>query len=908
MESRTARGAKSALETPMMTQYLREKARHPDTLLLFRMGDFYETFFEDAQTLARVTGIALTSRNSKDPDPIPLAGFPWHSAEPHLAKLLRAGHRVAICEQVEEPGPGRKLLERKVVEVLSPGTTLGDSLLDAKRNNFIAALRLERDRIGLAAADVSTGELRLGDLARREAEEELRRLAPAEILLAESDRAELEPWVAALELDSSPFRSFREAWAFGRERGARLLAEQLRVVTLDGLECQDLGPGLGAAGALLDYVREQKQTELGHLRRLVRIRPSDSLLLDDATLRSLEILEGLPGAGREATLLGVLDRTQTAAGARRLRAALRRPFVDPGAIEARLDGVTSLLDTETRAVLRAELSLVSDLERILARVHCGKATPRDLAALRDTLAVVPRVTAVLRRLEPAMPDGVAPPFPGALSNTLHDALVDRPPALLADGGIFQDAWDAELAELRSLSRDAKGWIARLQEDERKRTGISTLKVGFNRVFGYYLEVSQSQLAKVPEHYQRKQTLAGAERFLTPELKDFEQRVLSAEEGQVRRERALFDDLLQRVMEATADLQALAALLADLDLLQSLAEVAKTEGWTRPHLRDDLLLRIEDGRHPAVESAVGRDRFVPNDVDLDGEARQLVVLTGPNMAGKSTFLRQVGILTLLAQVGSYVPARRAEIGLVDRIFTRVGAQDSLARGQSTFLVEMVETSRILHHATRRSLVLLDEVGRGTSTYDGLAIAWAVAEALSSEAGERPRTIFATHFHELTRLAAERSGVVNQNVLVKEWNDRIVFLHKIGEGGADRSYGIHVAQLAGVPDPVVARAREVLQRLERASRASALDGDAPTLGRDATGGRPRQLSLFEILEPEFLRELAGLDLDRLSPLDALGWLHRWGARLGRGEPGASPQGEERSAPFPRGMDGPGADLKE
>ncbi len=873
--TRERTGQRSATESPMMTQYLRAKAEHPGSILLFRMGDFYETFLEDAHVLARETGIALTSRNPKDADPIPLAGFPWHSAEGHIAKLLRAGHRVAICEQVEEPGAGKKLLERRVVEVLSPGTTLGDSLLEASSNNFIAALRLDGARVGLAAADVSTGELRVGDLGREEAGEELARLAPSEIILVESERETLDPWLAALDLPRAPFRTYLDPWRFGRERAMRALLEQLRVASLEPFECEDLGPSLGAAGALLEYAREQKQSELGHLRLLRRIRPNEGLVLDESTLRSLEVLEPMPGASRDSTLVAVLDETKTAAGARFLRAALRRPLRDRAAIEARQRGVTAWLDLAKRSALRAALAETSDLERILARLHCGKSGPRDLAALRNSLRVAPRVESLRDAVESAtgLPTFATGPL-NELAAMLGSALVDDPPTSLADGGVFRDEWDAELGEVRSLARDAKGWIARLQEEERRATGIPGLKVGFNRVFGYFIEVSQSQLGKVPERYTRKQTLAGAERYLTPELKEFEEKVLRAEESQLRRERVLFDQLCARIKEETAALQRLAAALAQLDFLQALSEVAARYEWTLPELRDDLCLEIREGRHPVVELAVGRDRFVPNDLLLDGEAQQLVVLTGPNMAGKSTYLRQIGLLVLLAQIGSYVPAREAKIGLVDRIFTRVGAQDALARGQSTFLVEMIETSRILHHAGRRSLVLLDEVGRGTSTYDGLAIAWAVSEALAAVDGPRPRTIFATHFHELTRLAREGNGVINRNVEVKEWGDRVVFLHRIVDGGADRSYGIHVASLAGVPDTVIARAREVLSHLE--------DGARRDLEPETGPARPRtnqieQLSLFG--EPAFARELRALDLAAITPIEAHSLLHRYQTELKR-----------------------------
>lgn len=874
----------------MMAQYHRAKSAHPGAVLLFRMGDFYETFYDDAKLLARETGVALTSRNPADKDPIPLAGFPWHGAEPYIAKLLRAGHRVAVCEQVEESAPGRKLLERKVVEVLTPGTALGDSLLSSDENNFVVALRPDGVRVGLAVLDISTGEFRVGDLSREDAALELERCAPSEVVFAEADREWAEALATQAGLSARVFRTSLDAWRFARERSERLLLEHFRVVSLEPFECDDLGPGVAAAGALYEYAREQKQSAFGHLRPPARIRVESHLALDEATFRSLEILESMPGAPRGATLLGVLDHTVTAAGGRRLRAALRRPLVDLSAIEGRQSAVEALRHDAFRAPLRSLLASTGDAERILARLHCDRATPRDLGALRTTFAAAPELTRLVLRHagESALPTpDLASITP--LHQLLHMALVDQPPTSLAEGGVFRDDWDPELNELLSLARDAKGWIARLQEDERARTGIATLKVGFNRVFGYYLEVSQSQASKVPPHYQRKQTIAGGERYLTPELKAFEQRLLSAEENQQRRERALFADLCTRLREATSAMQELARTLGELDFLQTLAESAARHGWVRPRLTSGDSIEIVAGRHPVVEAAVGRDRFVPNDTRLDRSEDQLVVLTGPNMAGKSTYLRQVGLLVVLAQLGSSLPAESAEIGLVDRIFTRVGAQDALARGQSTFLVEMIETSRILRHATARSLVLLDEVGRGTSTYDGLAIAWAVTEALADPAGARPRTIFATHFHELAGLATPGGGIRNRNVLVKEWGDEVVFLHQIGEGSADRSYGIQVARLAGVPEPVVARARAVLASLERGASRTVADSPARPVpdaaSNDASissSSSSEQLDLFGRPEGAFVRALADLELDRMSPLQALGLLHRWREDLAGGHP--------------------------
>ncbi|MDM7916081.1 MAG: DNA mismatch repair protein MutS, partial [Candidatus Eisenbacteria bacterium] len=796
----------------MMEQYLRVKAQVPDALLLYRMGDFYETFYEDAVTLSRVLGIALTSRNPNDPEPIPLAGIPWHSAEPQIAKLLQAGLKVAICEQSAGPAAGgRGLLDRRVVEVLSPGTAVSDTLLEGARWNYLVALCGGEGSIGLAAADISTGAFLAGELSEEEAEEELARLSPSEILTPEGWSApHLE---RALEQHhAAAFRSRADAWRFGAARGEQLLREHFRVATLEGYGFEGPSPAIGAAAALLEYAREQKRSDLSHLSGIERIRPASFLVLDDASLRGLEVFDPLASGARDSTLLSVLDRTRTAAGGRRLRAALARPYRDPEPARERLDRVESLVDDATaRVALASALDAVADIERILGRIHCGRAIPRDLGGLRRSLLRAPAVAA-------ALPEGEAWGTergcldPGEVAIELDRALLDGPLGGLSDGEIFRDGYDAALDETRDASRGGRRYLLEMEGREREATGIPNLKVGYNRVFGYYIEVSRSQLARVPERYTRKQTLSTGERYVTQELKEHEERILGAEEKHQKRQEELFRSLCERVAAETSRLQRLARALAEIDLVVAFAEAAPTGGYTRPKLERSRRLSIVEGRHPVVERAVGIGSFVPNDLDLDGEERQVVILTGPNMAGKSTYLRQVGLLALMAQAGSFVPAKEAVIGVADRIFTRVGAHDVLARGQSTFLVEMIETSNILRHATSESLVLMDEVGRGTSTYDGVSIAWAVAEALRG-AERRPRTIFATHYHELTRIAREREGYVNKNVLVREWGDEVVFLRKVIDGAADKSYGIEVARLAGVPDPVVRRASEILRGLER-----------------------------------------------------------------------------------------------
>ena len=865
----------------MMEQYLGVKGRYPDTLLLYRMGDFYETFYEDAVTLSRVLGIALTSRNSGDPDPVPLAGIPWHSAEPQIARLLRAGLRVAICEQVESAAEAKGLIQRRVVEVLSPGTTVAEPLLERGRHNFLAALCGDLERIGLAAADISTGTFLAGDLSPDEAEEELARLAPSEILLPESWE---QPRIARFigEHLGGAYLTRWDAWRFAPARGDVLLRDHFRVATLEGYGFATPTAACGAAAALLEYAREQKQCALDHLRGIRRLQPSDALILDDASLRGLEILEPLTGV-KNSTLLAVLDTTRTAAGGRRLREALKRPWRDPAPANARLDRVAAFVeDPATRERIASQLALVSDIERIVARLHCARANPRDLAGLRRTLLAVPQIHAVLEGI-PAWKEFTPGGACADLAADLDRALVDSPPTAVSEGGVFRDGYDTALDEARDGARGGKRWMAEMEARERETSGIANLKVGYNRVFGYYMEVSKSQLARVPERYIRRQTLSTGERFVTPELKEHEERILKAEDEQLRREAALFTDLCARVIARTEELQSLAIGLAEADLALSLAEAAASAGYVRPSLGRGRILRIEEGRHPVVEQNVGIGSFVPNDLDLDGEERQVVILTGPNMAGKSTYLRQIGLIVLMAQAGSFVPARAATIGMADRIFTRVGAHDVIARGQSTFLVEMIETSNILRHATSESLVLMDEVGRGTSTYDGLSIAWSVAEALREDPERRPRTIFATHFHEMTRLAqaTENQGYLNLNVLVREWGDQVIFLRRVVAGAADRSYGIEVARLAGVPEPVVKRAAEILRDLEKRG-AHVIEPRPPSAGAPVTP--TPQLSLFGSGEGDWLlEELRRIDPDAITPLEALQAIHRLLRRIDR-EPGS------------------------
>jgi DNA mismatch repair protein MutS len=834
--------------TPLMQQYREIKARHRDAILLFRMGDFYEMFEEDAEVGARALGLTLTSRNNGGAAEIPLAGVPVKAAATYIRRLVEKGFRVAIAEQVEDPKLAKGLVRRAVVEVITPGAVMADDLLDQHRNTFLVALTTAGPRAGLAAADLSTGEFVLESLPAAEVGAALERYRPSEVLVPEGTAALAPPTALVTR---------REPWHFDPAVAADDLQRLGGVVALDGLGIE-AGDALavGAAGALLRYLAELQPAGLPHLRRPLVRRPEGILYLDAMTRRNLELVEPLRPENRDATLVGVLDRTQTPMGARLLRQWLLGPLTDRAALERRHDAVALLVaDERRRTALRDALDGVRDLERLGAKTAAKRATPRDLGGLRDSCARLPGVRPLLDGLF-ALDEG----FDALddLAARLRAALVDRPPATLGDGDTIRPGSDAGLDELRSLRDGGRSFIAGLQTQERARTGIPTLKVGFNKVFGYFIEITKSRRQAVPADYERRQTLTGAERYVTPELKRYEEKVLTAEDEIARREERLFGEVRDAAGAVIARIQETAARIATADVLASFADAAAREGYARPVLVDTLTLDLTASRHPVVERAMPREAFIPNDVHLDAD-RQVMILTGPNMAGKSTVLRQVGLVVLMAQAGSFVPARAATIGIVDRLFTRVGASDDLARGQSTFLVEMSETAAILHGATQRSLVLLDEIGRGTSTYDGVAIAWAVAEYLHEHVG--CKTIFATHYHELTALADRFARVVNYKVAVLESGDDVIFLHRLQPGGTDRSYGIHVGRLAGLPPAVVTRATEILRTLERGHRVA-----APADPRD-------QFALFPAAATHpALTELRSLDVDGLTPRDALAALAR------------------------------------
>jgi DNA mismatch repair protein MutS len=857
--------------TPLMQQYREIKARHQDAILLFRMGDFYEMFYEDAEVASRVLGLTLTARHNGGASDVPLAGVPVKAVNEYLRRLVRHGFRVAICEQVEDPRTAKGIVRREVIETITPGAAFSDDLLDGARNNFLCAMTVSGDRAGLAAADLSTGELRLAIVPLTDLDAVLARLSPTEMVLPRGVRSPIAGalWAgrnAAREEDA--LVTEREPWEFDADLARPELARQFGVHSLEGF---GIGAGddlaVAAAGALLRYLRELQPGGVPHLARPILERAGATMPVDEMTRRNLELVESMRGGDVAGTLLGVLDRTVTPMGARLLRHWVLTPLVDRAAIEQRLDAVSALAgDLIARQALRDALDGVRDVERLAGKTAAGRATPREVGALGASLGRMPAVEAVLHRMEPrgGLGDALARWDACAdLASEVARTLVERPPAEIGDEPAVRPGVDAELDDLRAIRDGGRDGIAGIQARERARTGITSLKVGYNKVFGYYIEVTNANTHLVPEDYQRRQTLSGVERYVTPELKTFEEKVLTAAERIEVRERTLFDALRGRLGRDISRLQSAAALVAQLDVLAALAEVAEREGYTRPEMTDEFTLEINVGRHPVVERMMPRDKFIPNDVTLTEDAR-LIVLTGPNMAGKSTILRQVGLIVLLAQIGSFVPAQRARIGVVDRLFTRVGASDNLVRGQSTFMVEMAETSAILHTATRRSLVLLDEIGRGTSTYDGVSIAWAVSEHLHDTVG--CKTIFATHYHELTQLADELSGVRNYTVEVREVGDEVLFLHRLRPGGADRSYGIEVGRLAGLPPTVLARARAILPLLEGGHIVAARASD---VARPATADE--QLGLFLPAVPHpVIERLRGLDTNSMTPLEALQFL--------------------------------------
>jgi DNA mismatch repair protein MutS len=856
--------------TPAMRQYFDAKRQYRDAILFFRMGDFYEMFYEDALTAARALELTLTSR-SKDSSggAIPMCGVPHHAADGYIAKLVRKGFRVAICEQMEDPKKAKGVVRRAVVRVVSPGTLTDAGYLDARETSFLMSIvPAESSGFGVALLDVSTGEFTaaeiVGNESRQALSDELTVLRPREVLLP-ADCEEVASLIEALRLPARVTRL--DEWTFQRDSARRTLLEQLQTQSLQGFGLEDHAAAVSAAGGLVHYLRDTQKGDLAHVRSISYRAGADYLHVDPTTLRNLEIVEASDG-GRSGSLLHVIDRTVTSMGGRLLRSWLLRPLLSLERIHDRLDAVEEFAFRSTeRAKARDQFKSVQDIERLVGRAALGIAGPRDLVSLRQSIAVVPRLRLLLEDLQAPLVRSLAAELDDLadVRTLLDDTLVDDPPALARDGGAIRDGVDRELDDLRSISRSGKQHIAQMEEAERSRTGITSLKIRYNRVFGYYIEISKSNLPNVPADYHRKQTIAGGERFITPALKEYEEKVLGADERILEREIELFERLRTRIAAEAPRIQDTARGLAALDVLAALADTAAAHNYIKPLVHGGDELVAAEARHPVVERHVP-DAFVPNDVTLDSARHQLIILTGPNMGGKSTYLRQTALLCLLAQTGSFVPARSAKLPIVDRLFARVGASDNIARGQSTFMVEMQETANILHSATSRSLVILDEIGRGTATFDGLSLAWAVAEYLASNARARPKTIFATHYHELTDLVDALPNVANFHVVVREWKDDIVFLRKVVAGRSDRSYGIQVARLAGLPRPVVSRAREILNGLERDELSR---GGRPSLSGSGADGRT-QLGLFQappVGEDPLHARLRELDIDNLTPLQAL-----------------------------------------
>ncbi len=867
--------------TPMLRQYLEIKEQHPDTILFYRMGDFYEMFFEDAEVASRTLGITLTSRSRDEDSKVPMCGVPYHAVSGYLGKMVKAGFRVAICEQTEDPKQARGIVKREVVRIVTPGVTTEEQLLDEKSNTFVCALCFDWKgkkplTAGLSFLDLSTGnflvsEIPLDGSGLDPVIDEISRMQPAELLIQPGEREQFSGLTETLTtILGGLCITERSELSFDADTALTTLLEHFRVSNLAGFGCQDLVTGIRAAGALLAYIQETQKADLSFIRRLQQLNRSGYLVIDESSRRNLELTETIIGGKRRGSLLWVLDQSATPMGARLLRRRLFFPLQDRQRIKQRLAAVEQLLaEPSLRRDLQEHLAGIYDLERLCSRLSLGHGNARDMDAMKLSLGRLPGLKELLTRSQPGLLREIGDQLDPVedLFSLIDRAIRDDAPVTLREGNLIREGYNDELDELILLLRDGRQMILALEARERERTGIAKLKVGYNKVFGYYFEVSRAQAATIPEDFIRKQTLVNAERFITPELKDLENKIATAQEKRLTLEYELFTAIRDRIAAESERLLAAAAAIARVDFLVGLAEAAHRYHYTRPEITDGRAITIVEGRHPVIERSLEPGRFVPNDVHLDQESDELLIITGPNMAGKSTVLRQTALIVLMAHIGSFVPADRAEICLVDRIFTRVGAMDDLRRGQSTFMVEMNETANILNNATDRSLVILDEIGRGTSTYDGLAIARAVAEELADLGGRGVKTLFATHYHELTDLAATHPRIQNYSIAVREWNETIIFLHKLVKGATNRSYGVQVAGLAGVPERVVKRAHEILASIERGESAPGNDRiKAPEKQQ------PCQLALFQRAEDPVHKQLRAIDPDDLTPRQALEMLYR------------------------------------
>ena len=859
--------------TPAMKQFHKFKQMHPDCILFFRMGDFYETFYDDAKTCSKVLGLTLTSR-SKGANPIPLAGVPYHAVDGYVKKMLQAGYRVAVCEQVEDPKTAKGVVKRDVVRIVTPGTLTDDMLLNAKEDNFLCAISLgTKSQAVISWVDISTGHFFVQELPEAKLLDELLRLSPAECLLADRRGELFEAETKKLTRDITQLTNSivteRPGWYFDPYQAKQRLLKHFGTATLEGFGIGDNDDDLVTpAGAIIEYLTETQKTTLGHIQSLQKVNRRNFLQIDPTSLRSLEVLRTIRAESRKGSLLDCVDETITGMGARKFRNWLCMPLCDLGEIESRQDAIEEIKDADEKLTdIRKLLSNIFDTERIAARISTFRASPRDLVALGATLRQIPFLRETLEGFGAELLAQLAGRCDSMdeLADLLEAAIKPEPPTHLREGGVIKAGFSEELDRLRSISRDGQSWLRNYQKEQSEKTGIVNLKIGYNRVFGYYIEVNHASANKVPADFVRKQTIKNAERYITEELKEYETQALSAEEKALELEQQLFDQLRRQSAQYISRLQALAETIAQCDCLAALAYLAKRRNYVRPKITDGGELVIDEGKHPVLAETLGAE-FVPNDVDLGNKSGDILVITGPNMSGKSTYIRQVALLVLMAQTGSFIPARKAEIGLVDRIFTRVGASDELVRGQSTFMVEMTETANIINNATHRSLVILDEVGRGTSTYDGLSLAWAITEHIANKL--KCRTFFATHYHELTELSELFKNVKNCNVAVREWMDEVVFLHKILPGGTDKSYGIHVAKLAGVPGTILDRSKEILEELES------------TFQREATGEhlsrhKTKEVdedSLFVQKHKSVLDRLSSTDVNNLTPIEAINLLNK------------------------------------
>jgi DNA mismatch repair protein MutS len=855
--------------TPMIKQYLSIKEEYPDTILFYRMGDFYEMFFEDAQVASRILEITLTSRNKKDESPVPMCGVPHRAVSGYIARMIDHGYKVAVCDQVEDPATAKGLVNRDVVRVITPGMILDDAFLDKRSNNFVLAVARHADLFGLSYLDISTAVFRLAESGDLDAViDESLRVSPKEILLPESAGSDPQMRIILEALNERPVTYLADS-AFEYRRCYSRLTEQFKTISLEGFGCEGMPAGVRAAGALVFYVRETQKQKIELLTRLETYVLGQYLLVDDLSCRNLELEKNIRSGSRRGTLIGIIDHTRTAMGARLLKSWLRYPLIKVEDIRARLAAVEEAKNNlQTRQGIREYLKSVFDIERVGSKIAMGHANARDMIALKRSLLALPDIQKMVSTLKADLfnwDENLNPLY--ELAEVIENAIRDDAPPTINEGGMIKSGYHNELDELVKISRDGKGWLANLEVQEREATGITALKVRYNKVFGYYIEVPKSRASDVPANYVRKQTLVNAERYITDELKTFETRVLDAEDQRAALELDIFNEIRQQIVKNYKNLQSAALFLARLDCLLNLAEVADQNDYCRPQMTIDGRIHIEDGRHPVVEKMITGERFVPNTVSMDNENNQILIITGPNMAGKSTVLRQVALLVIMAQMGSFIPAKKASISIVDRIFTRVGALDNLSQGQSTFMVEMQETANILNNAGEHSLIIMDEIGRGTSTYDGLSIAWAVVEYLHDLHKSGVKTLFATHYHELTDLAQQKSRVKNFNIAVKEWNDEIIFLRRLVEGATNRSYGIQVARLAGIPAAVINRSKKILYRIETKEQDLA---DALSDKEDGKKG-PQQMDLFGRKDHFFVEKLSKLDISRMTPLEALNTLN-------------------------------------